>query len=474
MAARMATRPRGTTTQPEAVPPIDPNLPASDSDTIVAPSTPPGRSAVGVVRISGPRAEEIARLLVRCKPLSPRTATLGPMVDATGSEVDQVLATFYPGPASYTGEDVVEISCHGSPPVLRFAIERTLELGARLAAPGEFTRRAFRNGRMDLVQAEGVRDLIDATTLYQARVAARQTIGALSGELRVVKSGLVELIALLEAGIDFAEDDIEIAGKGEILHRLAPVRGQVSALVDGYSAGKVVRSGLKLAIVGRPNVGKSSLFNRLLGQDRAIVNATAGTTRDAISENASFDGIPVELVDTAGIRASRDAIESEGVERSWQTLASADCALVVVDLSERTLESDSTLWQRTLQACPALLVGNKQDLKERYRAQSPMVRVSAKTGKGVSELRAKILELAAPGLEGMHEGSFVTNIRQERLLRESLEALDKASTAVEAQMPHEMLLIDLYEALAPLDSITGGTTLDDILDRIFSTFCIGK
>ena len=245
-------------------------------------------------------------------------------------------------------------------------------------------------------------------------------------------------------------------------------------LADGFSVGKVVRGGLRLAIVGRPNVGKSSLFNRLLGQDRAIVNATAGTTRDAISENASFDGIPVELVDTAGIRVSSDAIESEGVERSWQALENADCAVVVVDLSERTAESDSELWQRTLNACPALLVGNKHDLDERYLGQDPMVRVSAKTGEGVSDLRAKILELAAPGLESMHEGSFVTNIRQERLLCETLGALDKAAAAVESQVPHEMLLIDLYEALAPLDSITGGTTLEDILDRIFSSFCIGK
>ena len=456
------------------MPPIDSNLPASDSDTIIAPSTPPGRSAIGVVRLSGPRAEEIARRLVRCKSLSPRTAALGPMVDSTGAEVDQVLATLYPGPASYTGEDVVEVSCHGSPPVLRFAIERALELGARLATPGEFTRRALRNGRMDLVQAEGVRDLIDATTLYQARVAARQTIGALSRKLRTVKSQLVELIALLEAGIDFAEDDIAIAGKDEILGRLAPVREEVSALADGFSVGKVVRGGLKLAIVGRPNVGKSSLFNRLLGRDRAIVNPSAGTTRDAISENASFDGIPVELIDTAGIRVSSNVIESEGVERSWQALASADCALVVVDLSEGAAGSDIELWQRTLEACPALLVGNKQDLEERYLGQRPMVRVSAKTGEGVSELRAKILDQAAPGLEGMHEESLVTNIRQERLLREMLGALEKAAAAVDSQIPHEMILIDLYEALAPLDSITGGTTLDDILDRIFSTFCIGK
>ena len=456
------------------MPPIDPNVSATGDDTIVAPSTPAGRSATGALRLSGPRAKDFARSLVPGKRFRPRVATLGALVDSGGSLVDQVLATYFPGPASYTGEDIVEISCHGSPPVLRFAVERALELGARLAEPGEFTRRAFRNGRMDLVQAEAVRDLIEASTLYQARVAARQTSGALSESLQSVKDQLLELIALLEAGIDFAEDDVEVAATGEILRRIAPVRAEVGSLAEGFALGKVVRGGLRLAIVGRPNVGKSSLFNRLLQRDRAIVNAVAGTTRDSISEMASFDGIPVELVDTAGIRATGDSIESEGVERSWQALGEADCALVVLDLAASAAESDKTLWQRASRACPALLVGNKSDLPQRYRGDRQILRVSAKTGDGMDVLRARIRERAVPGLDAMHEGAFVTSIRQERLLREAHSGLEKAEEAAHGQVPHEMLLLDLYEALRPLDEITGGTTLDDILDRIFSTFCIGK
>ena len=412
--------------------------------------------------------------MTRGATLLARKAALGALIDRSGREVDQVLVTFFPGPRSYTGEDVIEVSCHGSPPVLGFAIERAVELGARLAEPGEFTRRAFRNGRMDLVQAEGVRDLIDATTLYQARVAARQTTGALSRELQAVKRQLVELIALLEAGIDFAEDDVAVASADEILGRLAPVRAEVSRLVQGFAVGKVVRAGIKLAIVGRPNVGKSSLFNRLLGRDRAIVNVAAGTTRDMISESASFDGIPVEVVDTAGIRATRDAVESEGVERSWQALTDADFALAVVDLSRSEGESDRQLWQRTQEFCPALLVGNKSDLQRRYAGEEPALRVSARTGDGVGELRARIRSSTVPRLDGMQEGSLVTSIRQEGLLREALAGLDKTAAAVESQVPHEMLLLDCYDALRPLDAITGVTTLDDILERIFSSFCIGK
>ncbi len=456
------------------MPPLDTNDPTLGGDTIVAPSTPPGRSAIGIVRLSGTRAPAIAGTLLPDSTLRARTATLGTLVDAQGAPVDRVVAMLFPAPSSYTGEDLVEISCHGSPPVLRFTLERALELGARLAEPGEFTRRAFRNGRMDLVQAEAVRDLIDASTLYQARVAARQNAGALSAKLRDAKSGLVELIALLEAGIDFAEDDVSVANTAEIVSRIAPVAETVTGLANGFALGKVVRGGLKLAIVGRPNVGKSSLFNRLLKRDRAIVTAVAGTTRDSISDTASFGGIPVELVDTAGIRAVLDPIESEGVERAWQALQDADCALVVADLSEPAQGRDDDLWRRVSGTCPALLVGNKSDLPVRYETDHPLVRVSAKTGDGIDALRASIRDRAVPGLDEMHEGSLVTNIRQERLLRESGEALDKAAEAARCDVPHEMLLLDLYDALRPLDAITGATTMDDILDRIFSTFCIGK
>ena len=456
------------------MPPINPNLTAAGADTIVAVSTPTGRSALGVVRLSGPNAVGVARAMTLGGRLQPRRATLRTLVDESRRQVDEAVVTMFPGPASYTGEDVVEISCHGSPPVLRCAVERALALGARLAGPGEFTRRAFHNGRMDLVQAEAVRDLIDATTLYQARVAVQQTKGALSKELQAVKAQLVELIALLEAGIDFAEDDVEVASADEILGRLKRVRAKVSTLAEGFVIGKVVRDGLKLAIIGRPNVGKSSLFNRLLGSRRAIVNESAGTTRDVISESASFDGIPIELVDTAGIRASPDAIEAEGVERSWQALTEADCALVVIDLSRSAVQSDRELWQRARECCPALLVGNKSDLDQRYAGEDEILRVSAMTGSGIEALRTRIRDSAVPGLEAVQAGSFVTNIRQEQLLREALAGLDEARSAAELEVPHEMLLIDCYEALRPLDAITGSTTLDDILERIFSTFCIGK
>ena len=456
------------------MPPLDPHFSAIAADTIVAPATGAGRSAIGVVRLSGPQAVEIARGLLRRRNWRARVAALDDLVDAEGALVDQVLVTLFESPASYTGEDLVEISCHGSPPVLRYAVERAAELGARLAEPGEFTRRAWRNGRMDLVQAEAVRDLIDSATLYQARIAARQTTGALSKQLRGIKQSLLTLIARLEAGIDFAEDDIEVEDSAAIAQAIAPMQLQTRTLAEGFVVGKVVRSGLRLAIVGRPNVGKSSLFNRLLERERAIVNAAAGTTRDSISETASFEGIPVELVDTAGIRATGDAIESEGVERSWQSLQEADCALVVVDLSQPNAGEDDELWQRVRSTCPALLVGNKLDLPRKRNECDELIAVSAKTGDGIADLRGEIRDRTLPGLDSVHEGSLVTNIRQERLLREALQALEQALAGTEANVPHEMLLLDLYEALRPIDAITGATSVDDILEQIFSTFCIGK
>ena len=457
------------------MPPTDPNLAvACNDDTIVALSTPPGRGGIAVVRISGELAVEITAQFAPAARLAARSAALGEVVDAEGHAVDQVLVTLFPKPNSYTGEDVVEISSHGSPPVVQFIVERAMELGARLAEPGEFTRRAYSNSRMDLVQAEAVRDLIDAVTLYQARVAVRQVDGGLSKKIQPLKKQLIDCISLLEAGIDFAEDDVDVASDDHILDRLAPVKTGVARLADGFKFGKVVRSGLKLAIVGRPNVGKSSLFNRLLERDRAIVTPTAGTTRDAIAEIASFDGIPVELVDTAGIRATADAIEAEGVERSWQAIHEADLVLVVFDLSEPSDSEDDALWQRAGAACDAIAVGNKSDLDTKLGAADTLIRVSAKTGEGLDELRRRIRERALPGLDSTDDGAFVTNIRQESLLRSTLDALEKTENAIREQVPHEMLLLDLYEVLEPLDQITGSTTLDDILENIFSTFCIGK
>ncbi len=445
-------------------------------DTIVAIATPVGRGGLGVVRLSGPESRRVAEAMLRFMH-PPRwrgwTSELAELVDGSANIVDRVVVSFFERPRSYTAEDVVEISCHGAPVVLRFCVERAVEHGARIAEPGEFTLRAYMNGRIDLPQAEAVRDLIDATTLYQARVAAQQVEGSVSRRIQPAKEQLVELIALLEAGIDFAEDDISVAPAAEILRRLDVVQRAIEALAASFAAGKLVFQGFTLAIAGRPNVGKSSLFNRLLEQDRAIVTHIPGTTRDTVSEATSMEGIPVKLVDTAGIREGKDLVESLGIERSYQAMADADLTILVFDLSAEIAEEDRALLEKLHDRKP-LLVGNKSDLERRLTGVSELLPVSAITGQGISELRQAALERLAPeGLAAPESGS-ITNIRHEALLRESLEALTNARRAVEFHIPHEMLLIDLYAALRPIDAITGATTADDILNRIFSTFCIGK
>jgi tRNA modification GTPase len=401
---------------------------------------------------------------------TPWSAALAELLDRDGQVVDQVVATYFAAPRSYTAEDVVEISCHGSPVVLRHCVERAAEAGARLAEPGEFTLRAFLNGRIDLPQGEAVRDLIDSTTLYQARVAAQQVEGSVSRRIRPIKEQLLELIALLEAGIDFAEDDISVAPAQEILRRLAPVRDGVQKLASTFAYGRLVHAGLTLAIVGRPNVGKSSLFNRLLEQDRSIVTDIPGTTRDLVSEVASIGGIPVKFVDTAGIRAGQDLVETLGIERSYEAMADADLTVVVVDLSSPATGADRALIERAHQQGRYLIAGNKCDLPRFADLEDDFVPVSALTGQGIDDLRSRL----TPGAGEAAESGFITSLRQERLLAESLEALDQAAKAVEFGIPHEMLLLDLYAALRPIDGITGATTADDILNRIFSTFCIGK
>jgi tRNA modification GTPase len=448
------------------------------ADTIAAISTPPGRGGIGVVRLSGPHAKRIAEGMVRVSGDSawrPWRANLGELLDRAGHAVDNVVATFFEKPRSYTAEDMVEISCHGSPVVLRHAVESAVEAGARLAEPGEFTLRAFLNGRLDLPRAEAVRDLIEATTLYQARIAAQQACGSVSRRIAPLKEQLLELIALLEAGIDFAEDDVSVAPPAEILRRIDPVLEGVAGLADSFQYGALVHSGLTLAIVGRPNVGKSSLFNALLEQDRAIVTEIPGTTRDLISETASIGGVPVKLVDTAGIREGAELVESLGIERSLQAMADADLTLVVVDLSQPPGEPDHALAARAQAQGRCLLIGNKCDLGNVGLPAFPhAAQVSALTGAGIPELRSAILEAVAPRGAFEQETGFITSLRHERLLRESEAALRQARAATQAGIPHEMLLLDLYSALHSIDAITGATTADDILNRIFSKFCIGK
>jgi tRNA modification GTPase len=436
---------------------------------------------LGVVRLSGAEARSIAERILRFSGEAdwrPWHVRMAELLDRQANPVDRVLVAFFEAPRSYTAEDVVEISCHGSPVVLRHAVERAMEAGARLAEPGEFTLRAFLNGRIDLPHAEAIRDLIEATTLYQARVAAQQAGGSVSRRIAPLKDQLVELIALLEAGIDFAEDDVSVATAGEILRCLAPVLEGVRQLAASFEYGGLVRAGLTLAIVGRPNVGKSSLFNRLLEQERAIVASAPGTTRDLVSETASIGGIPVKLYDTAGIREGAELVESLGIERSFQAMADADLTLVVVDISQPLDDEDRVLIARAERQGRHLVAGNKRDLirgqsRDRQGAVG-LISVSALTGEGIAQLREAILEALAPKGAFEQETGFITSLRHEQLLRESAAYLEKAGAAVEAGIPHEMLLLDLYSALRPIDAITGATSADDILNRIFSTFCIGK
>jgi len=464
-------------------------------DTIVAIATPPGRGGIGVVRIAGPEARSIALPMLRLKHdlesgravfaelIEPTTARVGtaapgrPAEHSSAGRIDEVVVTYFAKPHSYTTDDILEISAHGSPVVLRHIVELALARGARLAEPGEFTMRAFVNGRIDLTQAEAVRDLIDSQTLYQAKVAAQQLEGALSRRLQPVKQNLVELIATLEAGIDFAEDDISVLPGDQINQRVATIRRPLEELAASFAFGKIVHEGFTLAIVGRPNVGKSSLFNCLVERDRAIVTSTPGTTRDLVTETVAIGGIPVKLVDTAGIRRALDEAESIGIRKSMEALADADLALIVLDASQSLAVEDRELLGQ-VEGRSAIVVGNKCDLSSSEfsvpGSQLPQVRTSAVTGEGIAELRSEILRHVG-GESGMQtEAGFLTNVRHQNLVGQSVSALDAATAAVENRIPHEMLLLDLYNALRPLDEITGATTNDDILNLIFSKFCIGK
>jgi tRNA modification GTPase len=392
--------------------------------------------------------------------------------------IDEVVVTYFAKPHSYTTDDIIEISAHGSPVVLRHIVELALAAGARLAEPGEFTMRAFLNGRIDLTQAEAVRDLIDSQTLYQAKVAAQQLDGALSRRLQPTKQKLVELIALLEAGIDFAEDDISVLPSAQILEHIAAIRAPLEELTRSFSYGKIVHEGLTLAIVGRPNVGKSSLFNRLVERERAIVTATPGTTRDLVTETVSLGGIPIRLVDTAGIRRALDEAESIGIQKSLEALADADLVLVVLDASQPTSPEDATLFSQVQQRA-AIIVQNKADLAPASASPSgygnkPTIQTSAITGQGIPELRETILQHVSGDAGTSSESGFLTSARHQRLVQDSIAALDAARTATHNRIPHEMILLDLYNALKALDEITGATTTDDILNLIFSRFCIGK
>jgi tRNA modification GTPase len=464
----------------------------SANDTIVAIATPPGRGGIGIVRLSGPNAWQLLSSQIELRSsLQPGRTRYCAIVDG-GARLDEGLVTAFVAPNSYTGEDVLEIAAHGSPVILDLLVRRALAAGARLARPGEFTERAFLHGRIDLTQAEAVRDLIAAETLYQARVAAEQLDGALSRRVAPAKEQLVQLITLLEAGIDFAEDDIDVTPDTEIARRLAALDRALAPIAASFREGHVVHNGLTMAIVGRPNAGKSSLFNRLVERERAIVTATPGTTRDLVTERISLGGIPVELVDTAGLRDTEDEAESHGVARTHSAMADADLVLLLLDATAavdangtlRPPQDDVRLLNSLKDRTP-LVVVNKIDLARPASVEAGSLasteeppgepaQVSALTGEGIAELRAKLLERVRGSNANDSEGGMLTSLRHYEALTGCTQALTRAQAALTQQVPHEMLLLDLYAALQQLDQLTGATTADDILNRIFSTFCIGK
>ena len=452
-------------------------------DTIVAIATPPGRGGIGVVRLSGPNAQSIAgALLSRRAGLKARTATLATLTRAAGDDdaeqIDQVLATFFPGPASYTGDDVVELSAHGSPVVLEAIVEAARRSGARLAEPGEFTFRGFLNGRIDLVQAEAVADLVDSVTPLQARLAYDQLEGTLSTEIRAIDTTLFDLIASLEASLDFPEEGYHFVDRQKTVTAIADISARISGLLAGGRRGRVIREGRQVVIIGSPNTGKSSIFNGLVGAGRAIVTAVAGTTRDLVTETIDVRGVPVRLVDTAGIRETGDAVEVEGVLRARSALAVADLSLLVFDRSRPFDSSDVQLLTET-SSCRRLLVVNKVDLPLVWASNpftavsSRIVEASATTEGGLEALReALTVELAAE--EPRRDSPAITNTRHLDLLERARIEVERAGQAVSREVSEEFVLADLQQARAILEEITGQRTTEDLLQHIFSRFCIGK
>jgi tRNA modification GTPase len=472
-----------------------------ERDTIVAIATPPGRGGIGIVRISGASALACARALLGSADtaLLPNKARLCTLRDPdTHTKLDEALVTYFAAGRSYTGEVVVEIAAHGSPVLLDHLLRLLLARGARFAQPGEFTERAFLSGRLDLTQAEAVRDLIDAQTLLGAQVAAQQLGGALAHTVAPLKAELIALIATLEAGIDFAEDDTPVASNDELARRLAALHSSLFTLERSFQQGRLITQGVTLAIVGRPNAGKSSLFNRLLARERAIVTAEPGTTRDTVQERLSLGGVPVELVDTAGLREAANEAERIGIVRSREAFADAGLVVLVLDATQPLNEEELALLDGA-RGRPLFVAFNKADLLPKpgmlssaghssgkpglipamaqvhALAPSATLRLtSAHTGHGVDALRSAMAASLAGEGRVAPESAMLTTLRQHTAVAASLAALERAQAGAAEKAPHEMLLLDLYCGLEALDSLTGTTTPDDILNLIFSTFCIGK
>ena len=453
------------------------------SETIVAVATPPGRGAISIVRVSGPETKAfLGRLFCAAEKESipHRRPVLGHFLDQEGRRLDQVLATFFPKPASYTGEDVAEISCHGSPLAVRQIMEALLGQGARLAQPGEFTLRAFLNGKMDLAQAEAVRDLIESQTEFQARLARQQLEGKLSHTLKPLKEELVRIVCHMETAVEFVEEQVEPESQERLIQSLQQVDCQLGEMEESFRLGKIVHDGIFATIVGKPNVGKSSVFNMLVRSDRAIVTTIPGTTRDALTETINLAGIPARLADTAGIREATDEVENLGVQKSLQYLEQSDVVLFLVDGADVFGEEDLHVWER-IREKPCVLVLNKSDLpckamvpEEVKRGCASTVSVSALKGTNLAELKSTLFQVVSPEKAVEGERVMVTNIRHQRCLERARGHLRNGIESYRSGLSEEFPLYDFRKSLDALGEITGETRLEDILEQIFSSFCIGK
>jgi tRNA modification GTPase len=445
--------------------------PTATIATIAAIATPPGRGGVGIVRISGPKAATIAEALCGRVP-APRVVTRARLRDADGAPIDEGLVLFFRSPASFTGEDVLELHTHGSPQVLRQLVSRALALGARLAEPGEFTRRAFLNGKLDLAQAEAVADLIDAATEAAARAAARSLTGEFSARIAALREALIRLRMFVEATLDFPEEDVEFIEQARAREQLAETTAALEAVLAAARHGQRLHDGAVIVLAGAPNVGKSSLLNALAGEELAIVTPIAGTTRDTVRARLDVGGVPIEVIDTAGLRATDDPVEAIGIERTRQAIARADLALLLVEATAPNPAAEATALAAELpERLPRLVVANKRDLAPTRALPEGVLALSATTGAGLDELRAALAERL--GASAREEGAFIARARH-------VAALERARTHLEAareQLSHfalELFAEELRLAHDALGEIVGEFTADDLLGEIFSRFCIGK
>ncbi len=441
-------------------------------DTIVALATPPGTGGIGVVRISGADAERIAHAMLGSVP-QPRVATVATFVDAQREPLDKGIALYFPAPASFTGESVLELHGHGGPVVLSLLVAAAVALGARRAEPGEFTQRAFLNGKLDLAQAEAVADLIESGTAQAARAALRSLTGAFSAAVNELAEQLTAIRVYVEAAIDFPEEEVDFLADDELGARLARAAAAFDSLLSRASVGRVLRDGYQVVIVGKPNAGKSSLMNRLSGEETAIVTEIAGTTRDVLRERINIDGLAVELVDTAGLRDNPDRIEEEGIRRARQALAGADAVLWIQDATEAL---PARIEEPLRDGVPVTIVRNKIDLTGDRAGlvdgEPPVVMLSARTGEGLEALRQRIRELA--GFRDLGEGAFTARRRHVEALQNAQQRFAAGRAALRDVRAGELLAEELRLAQQALGTITGEVTADDLLGRIFSSFCIGK